>query len=487
MRILYSAFVLLYLLVAVAASGGSRVAQAQAFSDSWTAPQLITATEGLLADSNMTLLADRAGNLHLFYPHLPGGTNTYSIDYVRWDGSQWSEPVDVLLDPNGSPSFLRAVIDSQNIVHLLWHGGMSSLRYAQAPLALAHDARTWSPPVAIASVFGEPDLLVARDGALYVGFSNGDGPGTVSILRSSDGGVSWTPPTTVYYSRPEEAPDEIRLAEDESGRLHIVWTEYKLPQGWPPVAAYYSQSTDRGETWMTPTQIAEVSHGQIGVAAVGANDIHLVWRSTIGGDGTFHQWSGDGGLTWQRADQYDDKGGFSGLPSFAVDSLGNLHYAIGPAKSASWQDGQLSAYSIVYGNLEHMMQLHDAIDRQLDRGMTWVEHPERSQIALTTGNQLHVVFETGFNTLWHVSRILAAPALPTQALALPEAARPTALPIPTATLTPHARAASVVETSLPPLDAPPEQTGTVLQFAIIPACLLVVGVAAAHIVLQRGR
>ncbi len=126
---------------------------------------------------------------------------------------------------------------------------------------------------------------------------------------------------------------------DGAGRLHAVWTEYQLPGGWPPTGVYYSRSTDGGVTWSAARQMAPEWHAQIGVTTVGNDAVHLVWRSTVGRDGTFHQVSLDGGDTWAAPDRNDDLGGISGLPSFAVDTAGTLHYLIGRVFYANWAKG----------------------------------------------------------------------------------------------------------------------------------------------------
>jgi hypothetical protein len=366
----------------------------------------------------MALVADRAGGLHLFYPHQPDESSSYGIDYVHWNGSEWSQPVSVLVNPDGSDaSHVRAAVDAGQVIHLVWAGGLYRLYYASVPAALAGSVQAWSKPEAIATAITEATIVAGSDGALTVAYADDPDLGRVSLIRSEDGGTTWSSPVPVAFTAPGTVPGEVSLAVDGAGRFHVTWTEHTLPSGSPLTGVFYTRSLDGGLNWESPLLVDGERHGEIGVAAVGDDQVHLVWRSNIGGDGTFHQWSGDGGETWSLPDVYDDRGGMSGLPSFAMDSAGALHYVIGPGFVATWRDGTLGPYVGVAG---------EELRTGLNQGERWT-YPERAVIAITTGNRLHVVFETGFEKLWHTTRLVEAPMLPTVALPTP-AATPTSLP-----------------------------------------------------------
>lgn len=345
------------------------------------------------------LVADPVGHLHLFFVAETMSSGSGSINYMHWDGEEWSEPVDIILTAGGSnPGTLRAAIDGDGTLHLLWVGPGRNLYYASAPSAAAGSARSWSAPRTIGTTAAWPDIIADSDGTLFVAFVDEEAGGSVSLISSSDGGSTWSTARSISQtSRNDAAIGEIRIAEDGAGRLHAAWTEYQLPNGWPPLGAFYSRSVDRGETWTPPLQVAEEGHGQIGVDAAGENDVHLVWRSTIGGDGSFHQWSGDGGQTWAILDRADDGGGFSGLPSFAVDSQGKMHFVLGYSLYAFWDGSRLSPYQD--------LKTHDVLAHQ--------SSGELALLGITTGNRLHVVYETDFKYLWYTSKFLDTPAMPT--------------------------------------------------------------------------
>ncbi len=439
---------------------------AQGEESAWLPPEVIVRTEGELATSAMALVADPAGQLHLFYPHRPDESVPGSIDYIYWDGSEWSQPVDIMVDPQGySPSFVRATLDPQQVIHLVWHGGNNSLRHASAPLDQAGSARAWSTPQILAIALGEADLIAGLDGTLYVAYADRSSLGTVSLIRSTDGGESWSQPIWVALSEPGTAPNGVRLATDGTGRLHVVWTEYKLPDAWPPTGAFYARSLDGGGTWEAPLQVADAGHGQIGVAALGDDEVHLVWRSTIGGDGTFHQWSSDGGETWSSPDRFDDRGGFSGLPSFAVDAVGRLHYVIGPVFYAMWDGNRLSEYQ-------------DVATEEIRNLETETMSVERAVIAVTSGNRLHVIFEVDFKSVWHTSKQLNVPPLPTpmpkpEVMPSPITKRPTATTVMQSESTVGRPQLTVVA---PPGDSEGRaiSAGMTIMLGIAPSALLVV-------------
>jgi hypothetical protein len=403
--------------ILVALLGSSPVA-AQQDEAAWSPPALIAQTTGNLSVFAMALVADRAGGLHLFYPHRPDESSSYGIDYVHWNGSEWSQPVSVLVNPDGSDvGHVRAAVDTRQVIHLVWGGGVYRLYYASAPAALAGSVQAWTEPRAVATAITEAAIVAGPNGTLTVAYADDPDLGRVSLIRSEDGGTTWSSPVPVAFTAPGTVPGEVSLAVDGAGRFHVTWTEHTLPSGSPLTGVFYTRSLDGGLSWESPLQVDGERHGQLGVAAVGDDQIHLMWRSNVGGDGTFHQWSGDGGETWSPPDVHDDRGGMSGLPSFAVDSAGALHYVIGPAFVATWQDGTLGPYVDVAG---------EELRTGLNQGERWT-NPERAVIGITSGNRLHVVFETGAQKLWHTTRLVEAPAVPAVALPTP-AATPTSLP-----------------------------------------------------------
>ncbi len=414
--------VLVVALAVLVLATGQQQAQAQGASHGWTEPDQVVNTSGTLATSGIALLSDRYGALHLFYTRSSDESSSPEIDYQAWDGTAWTSPIDIVVDTSGEGcKYVHAVIDDTDTVHLFWTTGSSLLSYSSAKLTKAGSAASWSRPKRIASALYDSGPAIDGAGNLYVAFSSYPTLGDVLISSSADGGGSWTRPHVVASAAAGSAPNEVRLAFDGTGVLHAVWTEYQLPEGWPPTGCYYARSKDRGVTWSPPLQVAPISHGQLGVAAFGLSEVHLLWRSTVGGDGTFYQYSSDGGLSWSPSTNFADGGGFSGLPSFAVDPSGQVHFVTGYSSYGSSMTGAVLSYNRVL------------TQQVLDRAK---ESPgERAALAITRGDQLHIVFEVDYRSLLHTTlrlENLPAPTATATRHSLPTATRTRETP--TATL-----------------------------------------------------
>lgn len=389
-RLLWSAFVLVIWMFRVTPG------YSQELPAGWSPPVSIFRTAGSVASTPMALVPDQMGRVHLLFPHQPDEDTATGIDYMLWDGVQWSPPVNVLVNPDGSSSqVVRAAIGQDDMIHVIWLGGNNRLYYSSAAASQAGSAHSWLTPEPIAEALPtEAGIAVAPDGSVWVAYADAIISETISLVGLEAGRGYWTNAATISTSERDVFPGEVGLVIDDQGRMHLTWTTILKPDAWPPTGVYYARSLDHGETWEA-RRIAGGDYGQAGVAVPSTDEVHVFWSSTVGGDGTFHQWSLDGGETWSNPSRFIERGGFSGLPSFGVDSTDNLHYLRGSAVYAEWGDGNLSPVQTITS------------DEVCQQGK--ISCGERAMIALTTGNRLHAVFETDFNQLWYTFRELDAP------------------------------------------------------------------------------
>jgi hypothetical protein len=98
---------------------------------------------------------------------------------------------------------------------------------------------------------GFPSSAVAPDGTVYVAFENSSSPqsGAIGVLRSLDGGLTWS---TTMLPGVSAFAFEPAIAVDAHGTVGVIW--YDLRNDRPGDAAltadvWFAHSHDRGATW----------------------------------------------------------------------------------------------------------------------------------------------------------------------------------------------------------------------------------------------
>ena len=194
--------------------------------------------------------------------------------------------------------------------------------------------RTWSAPAAVFrgapnQAFVGNQIAVLPDGTLVdtaqllVDSGLRDARTEIGVLRSMDGGQSWSAPivaATVPGSdvidprtkRPIRAGWAIPAiaADPATGRVYLVWTDGRFAGGGPGIAI--SSSADDGATWTAPSRVDAGTAGtaaftpSIGLMSSGAIAVTYDVASSAGAaSGPWNTRvvlavSGDHGSTWQR-------------------------------------------------------------------------------------------------------------------------------------------------------------------------------------------
>jgi hypothetical protein len=366
----------------------------------WSQPRPIFTSAGHV--HNPIAVADAAGTVHVFF--VEHGKESSRLFYLRRDAGGWSEPI-VVLAPTGRVEFPSAAIDPHGWMHVVYAGpSAAQLEYRRVHVSRSTDPDAWSRPQRLtdSGVFSS-HVIATPDGALHLVYARRDG--NVFYTHSADGGRTWASAVAVSaVDSDREAANGPDIAVDGRGRLHVVWTQFELPRGWPPARALYSRSVDGGHTWSPAREMAGANHGLITIAAHGPDEVHAVWNATAQIGDRDHAWSGDGGEIWTASEHITTqiRGGWTGAATPVFDSAGALHLITsvdGPRSierifhltrsGTQWSDPEFASDGTVADDS--------------------VEFPS---VAISGGNHLHVVYEVDYRQIWYTDRTVDAPASP---------------------------------------------------------------------------
>lgn len=408
------------------------------------------------------LLADPTGVVHLFWAQLlPGSAGASNVPdslmYSVWNGASWSAPVDIFLSPreffNRRIMGIRAALDDERVLHLLWQGPDNTLYYSSVPADAASSARAWQEPVLLAmdeagtqfSAF----LAYEPPSTLHVLYGQGTtiAPNrSIAYIRSTDSGLSWSEPAEIYKMlAADRGPSNVRLLVDAPNKVYATWTEWDLTGNGQ--AIYFARSLDSGITWGEPVVLderrgEEYERDWTTLAVLGEDALVAFWE---GGFRAYRQaqYSYDGGETWSAPiDTLDWLIADNGFAEFARDSAGRLHlFVLQRVREGNDDKGRREG-------LWHTVW---------EGGQQWRE-PELAgnqtpanlvSVAISGGNQLFAATTGTFDYEIHIRQctIEGAPAVEPQASSLPGAA----LEADHATNGDEASATAIAETSRAPV------------------------------------
>jgi len=433
------------------------------------------------------LLADPSGFVHLF---VLVNDDVESLDrippavfYTRFNGSEWSQPNDILVSPIAQVRSFDAVVDPGGTLHVFIGGG-SGLFHCAAPLSGATSPWSWTKPEPLTIEYVLSSGAVTDSvGGLHVVYAVAGRD--VYYVQSTNGGNAWSMPINISRTPEGVGTDGLQIAVDSAGWVHAIWSEYPLPEVYPPLGIYYARSIDGGRTWSDRFEIVGGAYAMGNIVVQGDHTIHLLWTgaaSILGGK--FHRWSNDGGESWAPVKEIvAGHGGLTSPPSIALDSAGTLHAMLDGELSGSWYT--------------HW----DGTSWTPPEDMSWVfgSGGPAPLIVVSEGNKLHLVFSArpekqggkiAEGKVWYTTRQIVAPAVapqpvPTPIVASTATARATPIPSPTTTSEPIR---AVLPTSATPLPRNSDIGGT--SYPIIVGILPVALMLAAVIMVQamrRGR
>lgn len=223
---------------------------------------------------------------------------------VTWSGAVQASARNEFAREQSAP-----VVAPDGTIHLVYRQRETFVGEPRpAPLRLATSTDgggSWSQrTIANAAGLFQPKIAVdPRDGALYVVYEGtAGGDEDAYLLRSTDGGQSWTEPVVLGDVTAGVAQKVPGVHVGPDGRVHVAW--YDTRHAYPGVISeghfganvplediYYTYSDDSGETFVPDQRLTDRTiNRDLGVR----NEIGLYWPpalATAGPDAVFVAWS----------------------------------------------------------------------------------------------------------------------------------------------------------------------------------------------------
>ena len=201
----------------------------------------------------------------------------------------WSAPE--ALSPSSQSSWFPDIFaDTAGQVDVVWSTGISTgagQAYDVVMYTAAQRGVLWSTPQDIVALPSKgavtrPAILVDNLGLLHLTYRS-------YTVYYSHVPVQAVGPALFISPRQISTVDDAyfsRLAIDQLGRLHIVYTENIQNPNCPGCFhVYYRQSDDKGLTWSAPVDISRVATGAAKPQIIidQADNLHVVWEAGSGG------------------------------------------------------------------------------------------------------------------------------------------------------------------------------------------------------------
>jgi hypothetical protein len=175
----------------------------------------------------------------------------------------------------------------------------------QLSISRSTDLVTWSEPRQLdthgdpISADGEnrPKIAFGPQGQAVISYTRPlDKPytGWIRMLRSSDGGATFSAPFTVHHDTQEITHRFESVGFDGAGALHAVWIDKRDLQaagkGYVGAAIYQAVSTDGGQTFGPDTKVADHSCECCRIALTQGADgkLRALWRHVFGSNTRDH-------------------------------------------------------------------------------------------------------------------------------------------------------------------------------------------------------
>jgi len=240
----------------------------------WGAPVLVAAADPRteLLDKP-SILADprRPHRVYAVWAKFTTGSRSNDIGFSCSDdgGVTWRQPVSIFKGGGAAQNNLLLALPDGSLVDMFVEGGEAREgdRIRVAAARSTDGGETWSQPATVASfVFtitrdpergtvirsiGQDISAAAGGGRLYVTWfeTHRSGPSAVWVSSSTDGGVTWSQPSTVTQGAASPFLPSLAVARD--GKLGATWYDLRNAAVGPGLGTeiWSAVSSDRGVTW----------------------------------------------------------------------------------------------------------------------------------------------------------------------------------------------------------------------------------------------
>lgn len=423
------------------------------------------------------------------------------------DGVTWTEPNDIAalaMGPNRESEVARPslFLDESDVLNMTYRGlGTFSVFFTRVPISAAGMARSWSPRQEVGNIAYFSRVAVDRRGNIHVIYTSNITSKQCPICyhifyrQSTDGGATWS--EAIDISRVNSGSAKPQLLIDPEDRIHVAWESARggtLGRVDSPAQLLYTSSTDGGVTWREPALIQmPESEGSLRVGlTIDARGRLMIVSTAVPENQAFYSLSSDHGQTWSLPAEVAGLKGSSVSVldnlSVAVDGAGRVHLVCNCSLEA--REGEYNLTHVVWDGTEWS---EPDIIRPYKGDL-----PEWPVIAVGLGNTLHVtwfvrneaaVFDSdrGQYTIWYAQTTIDAPSV---------------TPIPRPTLPPTATAppiAQVIEPTARPTATQVLISGVVdptnpyneqdyvllVAISILPVLLIVTGIIVYQRVIRR--
>ncbi len=454
----------------------------------WSGPVRLSQTGQEAGEPAVAM--DAAGGVHVAWSQGAGGGPGASLYYARFDSAtgRWTRAVEVARGTSGEMARQPALLaDGRGLLHLVWSGGaQGQIMHSRARLGEAASAGGWSPtqPLSAAdAAASEPQIGLDAAGRLYVVYvvPLNEGRG-VYLVRSEDGGETWSRPELVFdaVAEGQAMVDHPTLAVAPDGTRHVAWVQKALPDTWPPQGIVYTRQEPGASAWAEPLAVAGVGYDWPRLALV-EGAVHLLYGEASGGS-VWHRWSasaGEAGGGWSTPARVPGWQGTVGPYGLAVSGPGVDASAPGVLHLVGVSaDGEAVLYSTWAGTRWSAVERYSlGPEVEADRGAAAATRPQGGRLAVAVraqaaGNEAGTGEEAAAFAIVRTIPTVDVPALPTPA------PTPTPLVTPSPTPTPTAAPSATPDLTSGPLPSDSGYLPLILGGGL--AAVVVVGVLVAR-------